>query len=890
MMDHLKSITDGIYNLVEHSEIPTENNFNYPADNSTYIQVFNSDYAQPANTPIKHIMTIDNGKEVYIDETNCKTFSVQSTQKVTASEFENHQITSNTSQQLISDFYISYVNRYILDKGFKNSYLLKVGIVLANGPFVFYLKQDEYENKAIVKAMRHHNLAGLIRCSDSEANQIFYLHISGIIYNTQTLIPFRTGFYLYPENRYYFISGSNPPAEKSDAIEGKKFPWVQKSPIETVSRFISETLSESYQLTLAVTLHYTAMLTSILKSYGIRFDKIVVSNSDYNTTRAILDIYGNLQYNTLISSGEAETKLKPKIFYLRDDILYIGNNISQKLSHSRIYDRINNNVEFLINTFCKGMYFDANEKIKNITADCLCVMTKGYATDILPDEYIFPLELPDTSSYSSNELRDIIHDIDMNFANWVYINTQFIGDVCSKYSQYGQNTNKAALSCVFEIMSTFFSGIAPFNINISDFTKYIESLSDFINDDSLISQVTDVISSLVINDEIEIVHADKLYQTMSRTSAPTVYYKNNMLYFETALFNEKIADKIGGVTSCLALKKKLLEKGFLDCDNENEYNTRKKLPGTEDQKRYTAVSMKLLNEKAFEKVPPEYSSFLPCQNNDGNVRIRLGYDSRNRGVYWSINHPDMINQTMLVVGSSGCGKSSFVFKLAKSASEAGDCIIYIDYNNSCTRKEFTKFGVDNEWIDSNIRYIDSEKWDAESDTLLYNAHVGNGRKIIVINVIDEDGSELSLQEKSQEIDILLDYILNWCKENKDISRIRVIIDEVNNSKLEQESIINTIITQYRKSGISLIMITPNISGLKLQQRNTLEAASTKVIFRQDTRSAQKLFATHCTYNSKDAFEKHLSQLGKFVFCLTGNLEDYDGNMKKESIQIHIDTN
>ena len=64
MMDHLKSITDGIHNLVEHSEIPTENNFNYPSDNSTYVQAFNSDYAQPANTPIKHIMTIDNGNGI----------------------------------------------------------------------------------------------------------------------------------------------------------------------------------------------------------------------------------------------------------------------------------------------------------------------------------------------------------------------------------------------------------------------------------------------------------------------------------------------------------------------------------------------------------------------------------------------------------------------------------------------------------------------------------------------------------------------------------------------------------------------------------------------------------------------------------------------------------
>lgn len=878
--DLVRGISSGIHKLANYNQTITD-------QQQTNLQNTASDSFASSSNNIsrKFIFTTDNSKNVYVDEINCRINLFNKKEKLT-DDNDGITIVGELFHSCVADFYISHVNSYALDLGFKDAYLLEVAIVSKQLTAKIVIKQKDYENKAIVKVLRQYNLAGLLHCSDAEANHILYQYISNMMYNTSILIPFRTGFYL-SNNKYAFMIENTIILEKSIAISGKSFSRQSVNPREEIQKFVGSLISSSDRLTLVLTIHYTAMLSSILKAYNLNFNKIVVSNSDYDTTRAYLDVYGNMQQNTLMSSGETEAKLKKNVFYTRDDILYIGENSQELKPDMRAIERTRTNINFLIGTFCKGQHFDVDDRILNVSSDCLCVMIKGYATDKLPNEYIFPLDLSEFN-FDIHQIRALIHDMDILFVNYVNEKTESIRNICMKYSAMNVNSYETTLACVFEILSNFWNTLAEFSITAYGFNNYVSSVANFNNDNSVLLQTRETISNLVINEEIEIVHADKLFATKVRTNAPIVYYKNNMLYFESALFNEKVADVIGGVTSCLGLKKLLLNEGLLDCDNDNEYYTRIRLPGTDTQKRYVTVSLKLLNEKALEKVPPEFSTFLPCKNDDGVKRIRLGYDTSNRGVYWSIHHPDMINQTMLVTGSPNCGKSSFVFKLSKSAAEIGECMVYIDYNNSCTEDEFQKFGVDEDWIKNNIRYVDYMKWNDNKELLLNNSHTDNGRKIIVIKV-SENGKLLSGNEKAENTDDILQSILDWCMNNKDNSRVHVIIDEINNANLGKDSVIGMIITQCRKFGISLIMISPDMSNLNRDALRTLESASTKAVFRQDNTSTRRLLVNNCGYNSKTAFEKYLGTLDKFVCCLSGNLEDYNGNMKKETIQIHIDT-
>ena len=440
-------------------------------------------------------------------------------------------------------------------------------------------------------------------------------------------------------------------------------------------------------------------------------------------------------------------------------------------------------------------------------------------------------------------------------------------------------------------MTEFFNRHTTLNVSTNILEKHLNLITDQRRSDKesfVISHVKDVLSNLILKNEIEIIHADKVFMTEPLTDAPAVYYQNNVLYFDTKLFDTLVAQQIGGVTSCVELKKQLLSENYIYNDNDNEYSVKRQLHGTDVQKRYTAVSTELLNKEAFEFIPSRYATFLQCKDDKMLKRIRLGYDETGRGVYWSINHPDMANATMLVAGEPGCGKSSFVFQLVKSAAQLDEVMIYIDYNQSCTPDQFKKFGADDKWIDENIHYVSHTYWDEKISAIcLNNAHKENTKKIIVIT-LEENGAELDDTIKAIETDTILVHILEWCTAHSD-ARVHVIIDEVNLANLGNGTVINKIITQRRKFGISLIMITPDIQSLKVSQRNTLLNVSTKVVFKQSNNSVAEKFAKSIGIGSVSVLSRHILQLKKFYCCISGNLEDYRGDMMHRLIQVHIDT-
>lgn len=139
-----------------------------------------------------------------MDETNCRIYLFE----VKEWYFDNNTGVKMSSEALyshVADFYIAYVNSYILDLGFKDAYLLEIAIVSEQMTIKIVIKQKDYENKAIVKVLRKYNLSGLLRCSDVETNHILSQYISNMMYNTSMLIPFRTVF--YPSNIHDTKSG-----------------------------------------------------------------------------------------------------------------------------------------------------------------------------------------------------------------------------------------------------------------------------------------------------------------------------------------------------------------------------------------------------------------------------------------------------------------------------------------------------------------------------------------------------------------------------------------------------------------------------------------------------------------------------------------------------------
>lgn len=814
---------------------------------------------------------------------------------------QQNNIIRNAKKTLIADFIICKVLRTGMDKGYPEKYILDVRLFLkSNQYFDLRFSQFDFENKRIMQILRNNSLANLIHCGESEANQILSKLISEKIYDTQSFIPYRTGFYASVNNTYVFkCHHESYQTTYPNAVINKTFPAAIEISKEEVLKALADKISDSVEFAFTLTIHYTAMLSSILKQNGLRFSKLIVSNSDYDTTREFLDIYGELHRNTLVSSGEAVTKLQMQTFCTRDDILYIGEQNTQYKPTTREVDRTQTNIDFLINTFCKGQYFDVNARISNVNADCLCVFINGYASESLTSDRIIPLTIPEINS-KPGEIRSLIRNTDVYFVQWVSSNAKRITDhfvKCiadiNKYAgtsdDFCNTENGLILMYVYMLIFDFFMEYSPLKVTPEHLLMQMHETmnkSEQKKDNFVISQVKEVISSLIINKEIEIIHSDKVFMTRALSSAPKVYYRDDMLYFEPKLFDEKIASEIGGVTSGVALKKILLNENLLVSDDK-EYTVKRRLSGTEVQKRYTCVSVDLLNKEAHNMLPSAYATFLQCNDDGKSKRIRLGHDELYRGIYWSIEHPDMINQTMLVSGSPNCGKSSFVFQLVRSAAKKGECMVYLDYNHSCTREEFKKFGATDEWIDSNIMYVNYKKYDYLNILLSNALHLTDSSKIIVIT-IDDNGEELSYEDKAEETDNLLRYILDWCVKQEN-PHVRVIIDEINVAHLGKGTIIDQIITQKRKFGISLIMISPDIQNLKPTERNTLMNASTKVVFRQDNNSARNNFAQNMSSRSKSTLADYLVLLPKFVCCFSGNLEDVSGNMQSELIQIHVDT-
>ena len=233
------------------------------------------------------------------------------------------------------------------------------------------------------------------------------------------------------------------------------------------------------------------------------------------------------------------------------------------------------------------------------------------------------------------------------------------------------------------------------------FTVIQESERSY-NGGSIAEEFQEKLNAMLVNRELELVENSCLNQCYGTSgTVPILYHDENWLYFPSETF-EYLASKVT-LANCVGnVRKALKEKGWLRMSENMTYKATLYDTRYNGKVNVTAVSDTILSDAAAQMQLGGMFNFTPYSAEDAGKRILLGKDEKDRNVYWSIQHEDLINRHMLVNGTSGSGKTTAVNQIVKELFRQGHHIVYLDFSHSCTPKQLASHGIEETFQKDNI--------------------------------------------------------------------------------------------------------------------------------------------------------------------------------------------
>lgn len=393
--------------------------------------------------------------------------------------------------------------------------------------------------------------------------------------------------------------------------------------------------------------------------------------------------------------------------------------------------------------------------------------------------------------------------------------------------------------------------------------KILKESDNTYNGGSIADEFKNKLNSMLINGGLELVENSALNNCYGSTGAvPVVFNDDNWMYITPETFGH-IASKITLANNPNALRKALLEKGWLKASENMTYKATLYDSQYSGKLNVTAVSYGILSDEAAGKQKGGMFNYTPCVDNDETDRILIGTDEKGRGVYWSIGHDDLGNGHMLVNGISGMGKSTTVNLIIKKLFEKNKNIVYVDFSRSATPERLEKSGIDREFQEKNIFRIDM-KLVLENHSELENA----------LNFMVEDRKILLFESKkySRDVEDFLMLLYDTAAENSTLS-IFLIIDEVHELDYKKGSPLYQIMEKGRGNGISLISIFQGPHETMPKQYSMMNQADIRLIFNLSDQNDAKSVAEADGLKPPGKFVDKIRNLKKRHCLVIGRLED-----------------
>lgn len=384
------------------------------------------------------------------------------------------------------------------------------------------------------------------------------------------------------------------------------------------------------------------------------------------------------------------------------------------------------------------------------------------------------------------------------------------------------------------------------------------------NGGSIADEFKNKLNSMLIDGKLELVENSSLNNCYGSTgSVPVIFNDNNWLYITSETFRY-IASKITLANNPNAVRKALLEEGWLKVSENMTYKATLYDSQYSGKLNVTAVSYGILSAKAAEMQRGGMFNYTPCIDYDNIDRVLIGTDEKGRGVYWSIGHDDLGNGHMLVNGNSGTGKSTAVNLIIKKLLKKNKNIVYVDFSRSAIPEHLEESGMDREFQDRNILRVDIESV-LENHSELEDA----------LDFMVKDKKILLFEKKKHDSDVedFLMLLYDAVVENSTLS-IFLVIDEAHELDYKKGSPLYHIMEKGRGNGISLISIFqgPHETESK-KQYSMMNQADIRLIFNLSDQNDARSIAESDGLKPPGKFVDKIRDLKKRHCLVIGRLED-----------------
>lgn len=677
------------------------------------------------------------------------------------------------------------------------------------------------------------------------------------------------------DGKYCFVTREYCEENNYPVVTGKNFKMnleksINSEMAEQAFLVLAENHNSTKQFLLLNMIRIVGLLSNPMYYCDLKFDRIVFIKGDSEKISRYLQIYErDYEILRLYSVNVKTEKLEEYFEDERDNVVMLEDKAADS-----VYLKKNGiqAVEYLGN-----MIFE-HRNSSYTEYNFLTVVFSERLGQLMKSDKALVLNCTDFKLKNEVQRREF-------FAPLYYLDRLIIDRICSNFEDYQsctlQNYNK--YSDIAEKFGVDRNIFALLMLAYHEILRQYRSISKIVSEEQICTYVAEILkdsdntynggsiadefknklNSMLINGELELVENSALNNCYGSTGAvPVVFNDDKWLYITSETFGY-IASKITLANNPNAVRKALLEKGWLKVSENMTYKTTLYDSRYSSKLNVTAVSYGILSDEAAGKQRGGMFNYTPCVDDDETDRILIGTDEKGRGVYWSIGHDDLGNGHMLVNGISGMGKSTAVNLIIKKLFEKNKNIVYVDFSRSAISERLEKSGIDREFQDKNVLRIDMEQV-LENPSELEEA----------LDFMVEDKKILLFESKkySRDVEDFLMLLYDTVAENSTLS-IFLVIDEIHELDYKKGSPLYQIMEKGRGNGISLISIFQGPHETMPKQYSMMNQADIRLIFNLSDQNDAKSVVEADGLKPPGKFVDKIRNLKKRHCLVIGRLED-----------------
>ena len=710
--------------------------------------------------------------------------------------------------------------------------------------------------------------------SQKKISDYLYVRIQEKLQNEKHELPTHSGFQEIDDN-YCFVT--------SEFCDKKELPKITEKTFLVSNQLYSETAElQFYQLAqqhssvkqflLLNMLRIIGLLSTPWIECGIRWNRVVFLCGSGEKLSRYLQIYERDREIQRPHSVNVKKEMLESYFKEEKDTVVM-------LEDSALAS------DYLKKNGVNAVTYLSNKAFDHINS---CSMDYNYLTvvfserlgQMMPHEKGLVLPYQNFSAYpeiSWNELFPVLYYLDNKIVEYVCSDIQdYRQSVRSRSENYvafakNNSVDGNVFSCLMmaydEIVKQYRSveQLVPHGEMQEYLFTVIQKSERSYNGGNIAEEFQEKLNTMLLNQELELVENSCLNQCYGTSgTVPILYHDGNWLYFPSETF-EYLASKIT-LANCVGnVRKALKEKGWLRISETMTYKATLYDTRYNGKINVTAVSDKILSDKAAKMQLGGMFNFTPYSADDAGKRILLGKDEKDRNVYWSIQHEDLINRHMLVNGTSGSGKTTAVNQIVKELFRQGHHIVYLDFSHSCTPKQLASHGIEKPFQEDNILRIQLESALENPEELTSALEIMQTENQILL---------FETETYSNKVESFLTLLYETVSAKEELE-IFLVIDEVHELQYKKGSPLYRIMEMGRRNGISLIHIFQGSHQTKPKQYSLMNQSDIRLIFRLTDYDDAEQTAKSNGLKPPGKFIEKIRQIPKHHCFVIENLEDHN---------------